>query len=120
VLIKDLSAPHLKSSRVLEKFSYRAVETEPNMVLDSDAKWKNHEAYLGSLASKYRSSVKNQILKPIDEAGCTLVLLDDVATPRARLHELYLDVHQNASLRRSPCRRHTGRRSKPPPAGASP
>jgi hypothetical protein len=84
---------------VLERFSYRAVETEPNMMLELDAKWKNHEGYLGSLASKYRSSVKNQILKPIEEAGCTLVVLEDVAGAGERLHQLYLDVHLNASLR---------------------
>ncbi len=99
VLVKDLTAPELKASRILEKFSYRAVETEPNMVLELDPKWKNHEVYLGSMASKHRSSVKNQILKPIEEAGCTLVAIEDVAANAARLHELYLDVHQNASLR---------------------
>ena len=99
VLIKDLTAPELKSSQVLERFSYRAVETEPNMMLELDAKWKNHEAYLGSLASKYRSAVKNQILKPIEEAGCALLVIDDVAAAGERLHQLYLDVHLNASLR---------------------
>jgi hypothetical protein len=99
VLVKDLTAPELKASRILEKFSYRAVETEPNMVLELDPKWKSHEGYLGSLASKHRSSVKNQILKPIEEAGCTLVAVNDVAGSAARLHALYLDVHQNASLR---------------------
>jgi hypothetical protein len=99
VLIKDLPAPELKASRILEKFSYRAVETEPNMVLELDPRWKSHEDYLASLASKHRSSVKNQILKPIEEAGCTLVPIDDVAAHAARMHALYLDVHHNAGLR---------------------
>ena len=99
VIVKDLTAPELKASRILDKYSYRPVETEPNMMLELDPKWKNHEAYLASMASKYRSSVKNQILKPIEEAGCRLVLLKDVAGATTRLQQLYLDVHINASLR---------------------
>lgn len=99
VLIKDLIAPELKASRILEKFGYHDVETEPNMMLELDAKWKSHEAYLASMASKYRSAVKNQILKPIEEAGCRLVVLQDVAAVAERLQALYLDVHHNASLR---------------------
>jgi hypothetical protein len=99
VLIKDLVAPEMKSSRILEKYSYRPVETEPNMMLELDTKWKDYEAYLSSMASKYRSSVKNQILKPIEEAGCKLVVIKDIAAHADRLQELYLDVHTNASLR---------------------
>ena len=99
VLIKDLVAPELKASRILEKFSYRSVETEPNMMLALDAKWKDYETYLASMASKYRSSVRNQILKPIEEAGAKLVVVKDVAAIAPRLQELYLDVHTNASLR---------------------
>ena len=99
MLIKDLVAPEVKSSRILEKYSYRAVETEPNMMLELDAKWKDYEGYLAGLASKYRSGIKNQILKPIEEAGCKLVVLKDVLAHADRLQELYLDVHTNASLR---------------------
>ncbi|HEY4371822.1 MAG TPA: GNAT family N-acetyltransferase [Burkholderiales bacterium] len=99
VLIKDLVAPELKASRILEKFAFHSVETEPNMMLELDPKWKNHEAYLASMASKYRSAVKNQILKPIEEAGCTLVVVKDVAAVAQRLQALYLEVHQNAALR---------------------
>lgn len=99
VIIKDLVAPELKASRILDRFSFHAVETEPNMMLELDPKWKNHEAYLAGMASKYRSAVKNQILKPVEEAGCKLVLVADVAAAAPRLHELYLEVHQNAALR---------------------
>jgi predicted N-acyltransferase len=99
VLIKDLVAPELKASRILEKYSYQPVETEPNMLLEIDGKWKDYEGYLGSLASKYRSAAKNQILKPIEEAGCKLVVIKDVAAHAQRLQQLYLDVHVNAALR---------------------
>ncbi|HEX4330378.1 MAG TPA: GNAT family N-acetyltransferase [Burkholderiales bacterium] len=99
VLIKDLTAPELKSSRILEKFSFHAVQTEPNMMLELNPAWKNHEGYLAGMASKYRSAVKNQILKPIEEAGCTLVVVKDVGAVAARLQALYLEVHQNAGLR---------------------
>ncbi|MDB5803723.1 MAG: family N-acetyltransferase [Betaproteobacteria bacterium] len=99
VLAKDLTAPELKASRILEKFSFHAVETEPNMVLELNPAWKNHEGYLAGMASKYRSAVKNQIIKPIEEAGCKLVVVKDVGAVAARLQALYLEVHQNASLR---------------------
>jgi hypothetical protein len=99
VLIKDLTAPELKSSRVLEHYGFAAVETEPNMVLAVDAKWQDYAGYLGSLASKYRSAVKNQVLKPIEDAGCTVELITDIAAHSARLHALYLEVHHNADLR---------------------
>jgi len=99
VLTKDLTAPELKASRILEKFSFHAVQTEPNMMLELNPGWKNHEGYLASMASKYRSAVKNQILKPIEEAGCNLVVVQDVGAVAARLQTLYLEVHQNASLR---------------------
>jgi predicted N-acyltransferase len=84
---------------VLKKLSYGAVPTEPNMVLALDSSWRTHADYLGSLTSKYRSDVKNRIFKKFEEAGCSVERLTDVASTGGQLHQLYLQVHGNATLR---------------------
>jgi hypothetical protein len=99
VIVKDLTAGELKASQPLAKLSYQKVETEPDMVLAVQPGWKKYDDYLASLASKYRSAVKQQIFKPIEAAGCVVERLHDVEAHRDRLHALYLQVHANAALR---------------------
>lgn len=99
VMIKDLHAPFTANAKTLENLSYRYVETEPDMVLALDAKWKSYDDYLGGLASKYRSSIRNAVLKPIEEAGCTIERLTDVAAVQDEMHALYKAVQVNASFR---------------------
>ncbi|MEO5917434.1 MAG: GNAT family N-acetyltransferase [Luteolibacter sp.] len=99
VLIKDIHGPHKQNSSGLSNLSYRYVETEPNMVLALDAAWKNHDDYLASLASKYRSGIRNSVLKPIDEAGCTIEAVSDAGVLQSRIHELYQAVQSNADFR---------------------
>lgn len=99
ILIKDITAEHLDQSKVLSKISYRELETEPNMALEILPEWKTYDGYLASLASKYRSAVKQQILKPIEDAGCKVLHLLDIENHVDRIHQLYLEVHENAALR---------------------
>lgn len=99
ILIKDITQDYLESSRVLSKISYRELETEPNMNLEISPEWKTYEGYLASLQSKYRSAVKQQIFKPIEEAGCTVLHLTNLENHASRIHQLYLEVHENAALR---------------------
>ena len=99
VLIKDVPLAANSGVTQLEGLGYRGIETEPNMVLAIDAAWKSHDDYLGSLASKYRSAVKNQILAPIAKAGIEARAYAPAGALARRTHELYLGVHANASLR---------------------
>jgi hypothetical protein len=99
VLIKDITPEQLAPSHILAKLSYRELETEPNMVLELLPEWKTHADYLASLHSKYRSAVKQQIIKPLDAAGFVVEHLVDIGAHAERLHDLYLQVHQNAGLR---------------------
>ncbi|MBC7686131.1 MAG: GNAT family N-acetyltransferase, partial [Bdellovibrionales bacterium] len=99
VMIKDLHAPYLEHAAHLENLSYRYVETEPNMVLALHADWRNHDDYLGSLASKYRGNVRNGIFKPMDEGACTLEQVEDMAAVQHQIHALYKEVQVNASVR---------------------
>jgi predicted N-acyltransferase len=99
VLIKDVTEAQVPALAALKGLSYRGVETEPNMVLALSPSWKTHADYLASLASKYRSSVRKQIMEPLRDAGLTLHGFEPDAALQARMHELYLEVHRNASFR---------------------
>jgi predicted N-acyltransferase len=99
IMIKDVTDTETQAVGVLQGLSYRHVETEPNMVLALAPSWKNHDDYLASLASKYRSSVRKQIMEPLQEAGLTLRSFNPEEIPASRLHDLYLQVHENAGFR---------------------
>lgn len=101
VMVKDIPSSHAASAAALSRFSYRQLETEPNMVLDISPKWRTYEDYLGSLTSRYRKHAK-EVDKDIVNAGFQLEVLpgaDAVARHAEELHELYLQTHRNARLR---------------------
>lgn len=99
VMIKDIHEPYKEGVSCLTNLSYRFVETEPNMILALDTSWKSHDDYLASLASKYRSSIRNSVLKPIEEAGCVIETVHNLSELRERIHELYQAVQRNADFR---------------------
>lgn len=97
VMVKDVTASE-SGLEALKRFSYRPLETEPNMVLAIDPAWRSYEDYLAALDAKYRRNAKDQ-LKKLANAGCTIEPLTDLAGNSARLHQLYLSVHDNASVK---------------------
>lgn len=97
VMVKDLT-PAQAGVEALRRHSYRALETEPNMVLALDPAWRTYDDYLAALDAKYRRKVKDQV-KKLTAAGCTVEALADVSSAAARLHELYLAVQGNAAVR---------------------
>lgn len=99
IMIKDVTDAEAQAVSVLQGLAYRSVETEPNMVLALAPEWRNYNDYLSSLASKYRSSVRKQILEPLQEAGLIMRKFDPLEIPPTHLHELYLQVHENAGFR---------------------
>jgi hypothetical protein len=101
IMVKDIPNAHAAGASALSRFSYRQLETEPNMVLDISSKWRTYEDYLASLTSRYRKQAK-QIDKEVAAARFQVELLsgpDEVARHGERLHELYLQTHHNARLR---------------------
>ncbi len=100
VMVKDITDEYAPHAAELSHFSYRELETEPNMVLDISPKWKSYDDYLASLTSKYRKQSK-QIDKEVANAGCVVeeINTDDVARNAEKLHALYLQTHKNARLR---------------------
>lgn len=100
VLVKDLSDEHAVAASVLRRYSYRALETDPNMVLEISPSWRSFDDYLGSLTSKYRKTCR-LIEKEVIDAGCSVEHLnaDQVAAHADELHQLYLQTHMNAKFR---------------------
>jgi hypothetical protein len=99
VMVKDLTA-NQTGLEVLKTFSYRPLETDPNMVLEVRPEWRGYDDYLAALDAKYRRNAKDQ-LKKLASAGCVLesLTVTEMHSAAARLHELYLSVQRNASVR---------------------
>jgi hypothetical protein len=97
VMVKDVTSSQT-GFEALRTFSYRPMETEPNMVLKIDPAWRSYDDYLAALDAKYRRNARDQ-MKKLAAAGCTIEPLTDLEPHAARLHELYLAVHANASVR---------------------
>ena len=97
VLVKDLTAQQ-NGLEALRRFSYRPLDTEPNMVLFLNPAWRSYDDYLGALDAKYRRNAKDQTKKLLG-AGCVVEPITDLAPYSRRLHELYRAVQGNASVR---------------------
>jgi hypothetical protein len=97
VMVKDVT-PNEAEVHALHRFSYRPMETEPNMVLKIEPSWRSYDDYLGALDAKYRRNAKEQV-KKLAAAGCVVERLAELEPHAPRLHELYLAVHGNAAVR---------------------
>src|SRR5687768_496682 len=97
VMVKDIPDSHASGASALSRFSYRELETEPNMVLEISPQWRSYDDYMASLTSKYRKQAK-QIEKEVAAAGCTVEEIDgdEIARNAEQLHTLYLQTHGNA------------------------
>ncbi|CAN5913762.1 hypothetical protein BH11VER1_BH11VER1_28220 [soil metagenome] len=97
MLVKDVSAVESHAS-ALDLFSYRPMETEPNMVLTLQSSWRHYEDYLSALDAKYRRNSRDQI-KKLAAAGCVLERVTDLRPIAHQLHALYLNVQSKASVK---------------------
>lgn len=97
VMVKDIT-PAQTGLASLERWSYRPLKTEPNMVLALDPSWKTYDDYLAALDAKYRRNAKDNA-KKLAAADCAIEPLADLRASSARLHQLYLNVVGNASVR---------------------
>jgi len=97
VMVKDVT-PNEAEVQALHRFSYRRMETEPNMVLKIEPSSRSYDDYLTALDAKYRRNAKEQV-KKLAAAGCVVERLAELEPHAPRLHELYLAVHGNAAVR---------------------
>lgn len=101
IMVKDITDAHAVGATALSRFSYRELETEPNMMLDVSPAWRTYEDYLASLTSRYRKQAKD-IAKEVTTAGYQVDLLNgpaEVMRHAAAMHALYLQTHHNARVR---------------------
>lgn len=100
VMLKDIPNTSADGIEALQRFSYRELETEPNMVLTIAPSWKNYDDYLASLTSSYRKTAR-KITKDIETAGARVERLTTAETIQhaATIHELYGKVHERQKLR---------------------
>jgi hypothetical protein len=99
-MVKDVTDQQV-GAEILRRFSYRAMETEPNMVLTIDPRWQTYDDYVAALHSDYRKKVKTQV-KKLTAAGCTVEAVtrpEELAGLSGRMHALYRLVQGNASVR---------------------
>lgn len=98
VMIKDLKKPLLPPSEMLERYSYRRIQTDPDMVLNLGAGVRSFDDYLALLTTKYRGRIK-KIIKAIEAADLTIerLQLDDALD--AQIHALYLQVENKSATR---------------------
>jgi hypothetical protein len=98
VLVKDLGDDDVAGVEALETYSYRPFETDPDMVLDLPASCATLDDYFGLFRGKYRKTAKS-VIASTERAGYRVEPVDDLARHAARIHELYREVHANASVR---------------------
>lgn len=98
VLVKDVTSAEAAHVEPLRRFSYRPLETEPNMVLGIDPAWRGHEDYLASLDAKYRKAAR-KVVTEVEAAGGLVEKVSDLDPLAERLHALYLEVQANNALR---------------------
>jgi len=98
VLIKDITDEHAQAAAALSRFSYRELETEPNMVLELKPDWRCYEDYLACLTASYRKAAR-KIAKDVEAAGCRVEALGEIDGQAETLHSLYLQVHERQKLR---------------------
>lgn len=98
VIVKDLPQSVKADGSAFSIHGYRAVETEPNMVLTIDPTWKNLADYQASLNKKYRKAVRS-VEQTLEKAGVTLSRLENLADRRDELHAMYKAVVARADVR---------------------
>ena len=98
VIVKDVTEPHAVDAHQLKRFSYRPLDTEPNMVLDIAPSWRGYDDYLAGLTANYRKAAR-VIARDIAAAGYVVERLSDVDGHARTLHDLYLQVHERQKYR---------------------
>lgn len=98
IMIKDITQAECDDAAALKAFSYRRLETDPNMVLELNPAWKSYDDYLGALTSKYRKAARD-IDKDLAAAGFSVESIAITAENAQELHALYMQVHERAKTR---------------------
>ena len=97
-MVKDLDLRTWKGIGSLEKYSYRPLETEPNMIINFPAGRETFDDYLGLLNARYRKMAR-RVVRQVELAGYRVERLRDLSRVAGTLYGLFLQVHEEASVR---------------------
>jgi len=97
-MVKDLDGPTEAGIESFKRFRYRPFETEPNMVLDFPDDCRQFDDYLNLLNSRYRKVVR-KTRDAVAKAGFRVERTPELTVPGERIHELYKQVQEQASVR---------------------
>lgn len=97
VVVKDVGDADAAAD-LLRTYSYRPLETEPDMVLDLPSGATSFDGYLAALKSKYRKAART-VIEDTADAGYEVATLADLAPHASRLHDLYRAVQAAAPVR---------------------
>ncbi|MCW8875767.1 MAG: GNAT family N-acetyltransferase [Kangiellaceae bacterium] len=97
-MIKDIKGEQLAHSSVVERYSYRKIKTDPDMVLTLDKSINDFDDYLAMLTSKYRSKVK-KIAKAVEKNGYRCEQVEVTQEIDRKLYQLYLNVENKSTTR---------------------
>jgi len=97
VIIKDWHPQDMEAGKLLERYKFKEVHMQPNMVLTMWEEWKTFDDYLMSQTSKYRKNAKRLIKK-----GAALerreLSLEDVEAANTKIYDLFKSVSDNADF----------------------
>ena len=97
-MIKDIKGEQLSHSSVVERYSYRKIKTDPDMVLTLEESVNDFNDYLAMLTSKYRSKLK-KIAKSVEKQGYRCEQIEVTQDVDKALHRLYLNVENKSATR---------------------
>lgn len=97
-MVKDLDQPGEAGIESFRRFRYRPFETEPNMILEFPDGCHRFEDYLNLLNSRYRKTVR-KTMDAVGNAGFQIERTPLLTAPPARVHDLYKQVQEQASVR---------------------
>jgi predicted N-acyltransferase len=95
--MKDFNSEELPNFKAAGFEGYFQFCTQPNMIFTINENWAGIDDYLAALNTKYRTQY-NRTRKKAEGIEKRKLQLDEIRANRARIHELYITVAQNASF----------------------
>ncbi len=98
LLIKDIKGADSQDATTIEDYSFRKIETDPDMVLDLAPQLASFDDYLAQLTTKYRSRIKKMV-KQLEQQGYSGEVVQLTPELETELHPLYLNVENKSKVR---------------------
>ena len=95
ILVKDIAPEYHTQGKILVKKGFTEFDIQPNMVLDLH--FKDMEAYLGAMSTKYRTRAK-RAFKKLDGIERRQLSYTEIQQELPTIYRLYRDIANNAGF----------------------